>query len=151
MFCTDELFSFLLVCEILSFSFHTKWSSCWVKYHKLQVILFQDFEYIMPLSSAKFLQRNQLKALHRFPHIWLFVFLLVPLEFFFFNFWHFNFDVLGVVLFEFYLVWGPLCFLYLDICFLLKVCEVFFFLFFWPPHRIYSSQARDQIWAIGVT
>ena len=54
---------------------------------------------------AKFLQKNQLIALCRFPSICLFVFLLLPLGFSIFNFCHFNYDMSWCVSVWVHLVW----------------------------------------------
>lgn len=64
----------------------------------------------------QFLQRTLLIDLWGFPCNWLFVFLLLPLESF--NFWHLYYNISWSRSAWAYLVWGPMYFLYLDICFL---------------------------------
>ena len=65
-----------------------------------------------------------------------------------FNFWHFHYDISWCRSAWDYLVWDPLFFLYLDICFLLQVWELhshnfivyildcFFSLFFWDSYEM---------------
>ena len=100
---------------------------------------------------VKFLQKNHQIVLWGFPCIWLFVFLLLPLEFPFFSFTFavLNYDMSWYVSVWVHLVWDPLCFLYLDIRFLLQVWEIFShnftkyvldpllsLLYFWGPYNV---------------
>ena len=113
----------------------------------MQGFPFQDFECIMALLwPAKFLQRNQLIALWGFPHIKTHCFSLAAFKILFiFHFCHFNYDMSWCGFVWVHLFWDPLCFLYLDICFIFQVQEVFsdnfikstvynfFSLFSWGP------------------
>ena len=75
-----------------------------------------------PLWPAEFLLRNQLIALGRFSCTWLFI-LLLTLESSYLYYCYRNSDTFwyGVVC----LIWNPLYFLYLGICFLPQIQDVF--------------------------
>ena len=58
--------------------------------------------------------------------LYMTVFFLLPLNcLFVFKFYHFNYGTFWCVSLSVHLVWDILCLLYLDICFLLQVQEVF--------------------------
>jgi len=77
-------------------------------------------------SGLQFLQKNQLIALWgSFVYKWFFVFLLLTLEFsIYLHFYSFNYYMFCCDSISDNLVWDPLCFLYLGICFCLQVWEV---------------------------
>ena len=87
---------------------------------------FQHTEYIMPLPSGlQIFCKKSADSLMRILLHMILCFYLASFRILFLTFTNFNYDVSSCGYVWVHLGWDPLCFLYLDICFLLQVWEVF--------------------------
>lgn len=89
-----------------------------------RLFLFQYFKYIMPLPSG--LKISTEKSTYGDPLVYdsLFFFCHLQNSLFIFSFYHFSYGISWRGCVSVHVVWEPLLFLYLDICFLTQVHKV---------------------------